>query len=229
MPPYPTITNIPSIVTLYKTNASDLDVARAAWVSQNSEAHEKEAEEGRVEGLINFLWRSGHTSPFEHGSFTFVVHCPIFVSREFMRHRTFSFNEISGRYAKLPTEFYVPAPERPVQQIGKVGAYSFEPGSFEQQQEILHGLGYAYSQAAATYEHLLDIGVAKEVARMALPVSTMTTFWATANPLNVLKFLGLRTHPQALYEIRHVAAQMEALVAEAMPLTHAAWKAGQPA
>ena len=212
-----------SEVTLYKSNACDLDVARAAWVSLDDEAHRKEAQVGRVEGLINFLWNNGHTSPFEHGSFTFIVKTPIFVAREFMRHRTFSFNEVSGRYTELKPEFYRPNLDRPVVQEGKVGSYSFSPddmlvGDARWDQESV-----AY-EAWRRYESLVESGVAKEVARMHLPLSLMTTFWATANPLNVLKFLTLRTDAQALYEIRSVASQMERLFEECMPLTHAAWK-----
>ena len=478
-----------STVTLYKTNASDLDVARAAWVSQDAEAHQKEAEEGRVEGLINFLWKNRHTSPFEHGQFTFVVDTPIFVAREFMRHRTFSFNEMclagstqvvrlgpngdvahrknssietiyqnwhhgvrdsigrtrllpscrnvwvrsfdedtleprksrvvdvvshgvqttylvefesghkvrstkshryftpdgwktlgelsegsvvyrsgkvakdydgdycpprtrqgiqvwttqqkprvvpafgarcyvcdeklaydkaqidhrvpvvedisqalditnlapicaachrektnreqalarrgttaslrgarivsisdpqqeetydlvlegphhnflaaepgtgvggvvvhnSGRYTQLPPRFYVPpVHERPLQQTGKVGSYTFDQGNPSQRVHVLRRLEVGSQDAWDSYQDMLRQGVAKEVARMVLPVNIMTRFWATANPLNLMKFLSLRTDPTALYEIRQVARQMEAEFEKALPITHAAWRA----
>ena len=93
-------------VTLEKCNASDLDVARAAWVSTfGSDAREKDPE--RVAGLVKYLYRNKHMSPFEHGSFTFMVECPIFVAREFMRHRTFSYNEVSGRYTDMKPVFYI--------------------------------------------------------------------------------------------------------------------------
>lgn len=211
-----------STVKLYKHNVSDLDAARAAWVSQNAEAHEKEADEGRVEGLIDFLWRNGHHSPFEHGSITFVVDTPFFVAREFMRHRTFSFNEVSGRYTQLEPRFYVPATTRPMRQEGKVGNYTFttDTALAEDVAEVLEGASVA---SWADYQELLECGVAKEVARMVLPMNTMTTFWATCNPRNLMHFLGLRTNEQAQYEIRDVAYRMEAIFKNLMPITHAAW------
>lgn len=215
-----------STVTLYRASASDLDAARAAWVSQSADAHEKEAEEGRVARLIEFLLRNKHTSPFEHGQFTFVVHTPLFVAREFMRHRTMSYNEVSGRYTELDPEFYVPNPEaRPLQQTGKVGAYKFEPGNTSHQLTVNLHHTVASTYAWELYQSQLGQGIAKEVARMVLPLNLMTTFWATCSPLNLMRFLDLRTDPTALYEIRDVASQMEAHLAEAMPLTYAAWKA----
>lgn len=213
-----------STVELYRASASDLDVARAAWVSQNAEAHTKEAQEGRVEGLIRFLWRNRHTSPFEHGQFTFIVTTPIFVAREFMRHRTFSFNEISGRYTELPATYYVPPADRPLIQQGKVGAYTFLPGDEAQADLVRDTIIESTQQAHAAYQKLLAAGIAREVARDVLPVNVMTSFWATANPRNLMHFLGLRTAPDALAEIRDVAAQMEDHFAEQMPLTHRVWR-----
>lgn len=210
-------------VTLYRAEASDLDVARAAWVSQAPGAHEKEDEEGRVGGLINFLIENRHTSPFEHGQFTFVAHVPLFVAREWHRHRTWSYNEVSGRYTTMEPEFYVPAMDRPTTQTGKVGSYQFTPDdkvAAHVRDELERSALYAWGG----YEYLLKQGAAKEVARMALPLNLMTTFWATANPLNVMRFLTLRTDPQAMYEIRMAAGQIEQHFADAMPLTYEAWK-----
>ena len=212
-----------SSVELYRASADDLDVARAAWVSQNEEAHAKEAEAGRVEGLIRFLWRNQHTSPFEHGQFTFVVTTPLFVAREFMRHRTFSFNEISGRYTVLPDRYYVPPADRPLRQEGKVGAYRFEAGTAEQIALVRETVIESTTRAHTAYQRMLDAGIAKEVARDVLPVNVMTSFWATANPRNLMHFLNLRTAPDALFEIRAVAAQMERHFARHMPLTHRVW------
>lgn len=213
-----------STVTLYKSNASDVDCARAAWVSQSTEAHEKEADEGRVAGLIRFLWENKHTSPFEHGQFTFIVDTPIFVAREFMRHRTFSFNEVSGRYTELQPRFYLPTTDRPMRQEGKVGNYTFVPDS-NLAGRVRVDFEESVTVAWETYSYMLREGVAKEVARMVLPVNTMTTFWATVNPRNLMAFLDLRTDMQAQYEIRQVAEQMEEIFKEQMPLTHTAWKA----
>lgn len=214
-----------STATLYKTNASDLDVARAAWVSQDAEAHRKEKEPGRVEGLINYLWKNNHTSPFEHGQFTFIIECPLFVAREFHRHRTWSYNEISGRYTVLPYKFYVPdVATRPLVQEGKVGAYIFKEGSYQQKGLVVDAYKRMANRANAEYESLLNAGVAKEVARGVLTVSQMTTFWATTNPRNLMHFLSLRNSPDALYEIRQLAGEMEDAFAQTMPLVHKAFR-----
>ena len=212
-----------SNVTLYKSNASDLDVARAAWVSQNAEAHEKEAEPGRIEGLINFLYKNKHMSPFEHGQFTFIVDTPIFVAREFMRHRTFSFNEISGRYTEMRPVVYLCPIDRPMKQSGKVGNYVFETDRkmntdlYLEDKEITEFL-------FDRYQKRIERGYAKEVSRNILPLNMMTSFWATVNPRNLMHFLKLRTDPTALYEIREVAGQMEKAFEQQMPMTYKAWR-----
>lgn len=208
-------------VELIKTNASDEDVARAAWVSNYGEdAREKEA--GRIEGLINFLYANKHMSPFEHGSFTFFIDCPIFVAREFMRHRTFSYNEVSGRYKELEPKFYIPAKSRPLVQQGKVGAYNFEVD------ETLFPVVEdrytpAYKAAWENYQAMIEAGIAREVARNVLPVGIYTQFYATCNPRNLMQFLTLRNDGPALFEIRDVAEQMEEHFEDTMPLTYKAY------
>lgn len=212
-----------SNVLLVKHNASDVDVARAAWVSNyGSDAREKDA--GRIAGLINFLYREQHMSPFEHGSFTFFVDTPIFVAREFMRHRTFSYNEVSGRYKTLDPRFYVAPSDRPLVQQGKVGAYTFVPGSDEQYAIMRSTQINTLEQVWKAYQSQLEWGVAREVARDILPVSTMTQFYATANPRNVMQFLMLRNDKHALKEIRDVAVMMEEQFKIAMPLTWSVYR-----
>lgn len=211
-----------SYVELIKTNSSDEDVARAAWVSNyGDDARTKDAD--KIKGLINFLWRENHTSPFEHGSFTFYVKTPLFVAREFMRHRTQSYNEVSGRYKVLENNFYLPGHLRPVVQQGKIGEYSFA-----ESKELLalakQGIIHNSQDSWDRYQYLLDHGIAPEVARMVLPVNIMTEFYATVNPLNLMKFLSLREDNQALYEIRDVAWQMEQHLKANMPISHAAWE-----
>lgn len=212
-----------STVVLIKSNASDEDVARSAWVSHLPGAHEKEADPGRIKGLIDFLWRNKHTSPFEHGQFTFVIRTPIFVAREFHRHRTFSYNEVSGRYSKLEPVFFYPKLARPVEQQGKVGAYTYTENS-QLVNDAIDSIEQNSRDSWDRYEQLLEQGVAREVARMVLPVNLMTTFWATVNPLNLMRFLDLRTDDQALFEIREVAERMESYFRGVMPLTYEAWK-----
>lgn len=209
--------------TLVQSNATDDMVAMAAWVSFDRDSEERLNDKGRMKGLINFLMREKHMSPFEHGSFTFKIDCPIFVAREFHRHRTMAYNEVSGRYTEMKPRFYLPGDSRPVVQQGKAGQYTFVTDETKltlAQSEIK----MAVESSWETYQYMLKHGVAKEVARMALPVNLMTQFYATVNPRNLMHFLGLRTSPQALYEIRQVAEDMEKVLAEQMPMTYAAWK-----
>lgn len=142
-----------------------------------------------------------------------------------MTARTFSFNEISDRYTVLPHRYYLHPADRPLVQSGKVGSYTFAPGSPEQLDLVGATVREATVAAHTAYTSMLAAGIAREVARDVLPVSTMTTFWATTNPRNLMHFLGLRSAPDALHEIRQVADAMERIFAEAMPLTHRAWSA----
>lgn len=212
-----------STVELIKTNASDEDVAAAAWVSTFAEKA-KDRDTSRIEGLINFLWREQHTSPFEHGSFTFFVETPIFVTREYHRHRTWSYNETSGRYKKLAPRFYIPNKDRPLVQTGKVGAYKHVPGDDQQYELMVAVQSKSINTAWHAYETQLEAGIAREVARNVLPVCTMTQFYATANSLNVLKFMILRSEENALHEIRAVSKIEEEMFKATMPLTYAAFE-----
>ena len=224
------------LVSLIRQNGRDLDVARSAWVSTQGE-DARDQDSTKVAGLINFLLRERHGSTFEHNTFTFFVKTPIFVAREFMRHRIASFNEESGRYAVLKPEFYVPDAERKLVQTGKPGAYHFVEGTDFQFQTMRAATRVSSEYSYRAYETMLEAGVAKEVARMVLPVNIYTSFYCTMNARALMHFLGLRTehedatfpsHPQL--EIQMVADQMEAYFAEAMPITHAAWvKAGRVA
>ncbi|KWW99730.1 FAD-dependent thymidylate synthase [Carbonactinospora thermoautotrophica] len=221
-------------VELVKHAASDADVI---WAARVSTAGEKSLEEirkdpERSKGLINYLMRDRHGSPFEHSSMTFYVHAPIFVFREFMRHRTFSFNEESGRYRKLRPVFYVPGPERKLVQVGKPGKYEFVDGTPEQHKLVTEATQEAYRQAYRAYLDMLDAGIAREVARTVLPVGMYSSMYATCNARSLMHFLSLRTRrddarfpsfPQR--EIEMVAEKMEALWAELMPLTHEAFNA----
>lgn len=209
------------------TTASDDMVAMAAWVSFDRDSEERLQDRDRMKGLINFLMREKHMSPFEHGSFTFKIDCPLYVAREFHRHRTMSYNEVSGRYTKMNYRFMTISDERPLVQQGKAGQYVFVPGSKEQQDEVRDSDRRVAEFLIAEYERLLAKGIAKEVARTRLPLSMMTQFYATVNPRNLMQFLELRTTEQALYEIRDVAKQMEGALASFMPMTYAAWKKRQ--
>jgi thymidylate synthase (FAD) len=216
-------------VTLMKASAMDYDVTMAARVSTIGSASADR--EDSAPGLINFLMRDRHGSPFEHTSFTFLIEAPIFVAREHFRHRAgWSYNEESGRYTELKPVFYVPAKDRNLVQVGKPGAYTFEPGTDFQQGLVNYVFTGAYRDAYSDYESLLGHGVAKEVARMVLPVGIYTSYFATCNARSLMHFLSLRTidesskfpsFPQR--EIEMAAEQMEELFAAHMPITHAAF------
>jgi thymidylate synthase (FAD) len=220
-------------VELVKHAASDADVIWAARVSTKGESSlaDVEADPERSAGLINFLLRDRHGTPFEHSSLTFYVRAPIFVFREFMRHRTFSYNEESGRYRELEPEFYVPGPERKLVQVGKAGRYDFVAGTPEQHKLVTEATRESYRQAYAAYREMLDAGVAREVARTVLPVGLYSSMYATCNARALMNFLSLRTRrddasfpsfPQR--EIELVAEAMEREWAAIMPLTHAAFE-----
>ncbi|MEU0344199.1 FAD-dependent thymidylate synthase [Streptomyces bobili] len=218
-------------VELVKSSATDSDVATAARVSTIGGSHEQEVDLMKDAGLINYLMRDRHGSPFEHTSFTYYIEAPIFVAREFFRHRAgFSYNEESGRYKKLQPSFYVPAADRPLLQVGKPGAYDFKQGSDAHFARMAADMLHAYNEAYEAYEDMLKAGIAREVARMVLPVGLFTSFYVTCNARSLMHFLGLRTKSQAATfpsfpqrEIEMVAELMEDHFAEQMPLTYGAY------
>lgn len=221
-------------VELVKASAADSDVVFAARVSTQGERSLAAAGEDAsgAEGLIKYLMRERHGSPFEHSVMTFHVRAPIFVWREHMRHRTASYNEESGRYRVLEPEFYVPAPTRALVQTGKAGAYEFSPGSAQQQALVTETIREACIGAYEAYEVMLAAGVAREVARAVLPVTLFSSAYVTMNARALMNFLSLRrncegskyrSHPQR--EIEMVAERYEEEWAALMPITHAAFVA----
>jgi thymidylate synthase (FAD) len=199
--------------------ASDLAVVNGARVSFNRESEEMSE---REEGLIRFLMRDRHGSPFEHGYFRFIVKAPLFVVREHHRHRAgHSYNEWSGRYSKIDAEFYVPEYVR--RQVGKPGAYSFEPVDEATRETTRREIEQAAAHAFATYERLLAEGLAREVAHSVLPLATYTKYYWSCNPRSLMHFCSLRNHEAAQYEIREYAGAAESFLAELMPVTHAAF------
>jgi thymidylate synthase (FAD) len=202
--------------------ASDLSVVNGARVSF---ARRKDEMDDSDSGLIRFLMRERHGTPFEHNAFRFHIRCPIFVAREWMRHRVGSFNEFSLRYAKATEDFYVPEPEDVRTQVGKPGAYTFETVEPELADETRDALREVYEHAYATYERLVDAGVAREVARSVLPVGAYTEFYWTVNARSLMNFVSLRAAETAQREIRRYAEAVERFLAEQMPVTHAAFVA----
>src|SRR5215211_7010806 len=201
--------------------ASDLAVVNGARVSFNQESDELSE---RDEGLIRFLIRERHGSPFEHGYFRFLVKAPIFVVREHHRHRAgHSYNEWSGRHSKMEAEFYVPEFVRT--QVGKPGAYSFEPVDDETREAARAEIEGQAAEAFEAYERMIESGVAKEVARTVLPLATYTKYYWSCNPRSLMHFCGLRNHDNAQFEIQQYAAAAESFLERLMPATHAAFVA----
>ena len=225
-------------VELVRHSASDADVIFAARVSTQGEQTLEGASSGaeateRDRGLINYLMRDRHGSPFEHNSMTFYVQAPIFVFREFMRHRIASYNEESGRYRELRPVFYVPGPERKLVQVGKPGAYDFEDGTTEQHELTVSEIKASCTQAYDSYQRMLDAGIAREVARAVLPVTLYSSMYVTMNARSLMNFLSLRTKREGTHfpsfpqrEIEMVAEQMETAWEPLMPMTAAAFNAG---
>lgn len=210
-------------VELVSSNASDKSVVMAARISTGGTS----VDDARDAGLINYLMRDRHGTPFEHNSFTFRIEAPIFVFREFMRHRIASYNEESGRYKELDPVFYIPDPERKLIQIGKTGAYEFIAGTDEQYKTTYACLKESSVQSYSYYQDMLEAGVAREVARMCLPVNLYSSMYVTMNARALMNFLSLRTKrddskfpsfPQR--EIEMVAEKMEAFFSTWMPVTH---------
>jgi len=211
-------------VRLDAAMADDLSVVNAARVSF---ARRRTEMDDSDHGLIRFLMRERHGTPFEHNAFRFHVRCPIFVAREWFRHRVGSFNEFSMRYAKATDEFYVPAVEDVRTQIGKPGAYSFEPVEPELAARTREELQKVYTLAFSTYEQLVEAGVARELARAVLPVGAYTEFYWTLNARSLMNFLSLRSAEAAQREIRRYAQACEQLFSTAMPVTYESFVANE--
>lgn len=215
-------------VSLEQCLATDLMVARAAWVSTKG-VDAREAD-GSIEGLINYLMRERHGSPFEHNMFTFLVEGPMNMGEEHLRHRVgWSYNKWSGRYSPMRPIFYLPAESRKTKQEGKPGAYKFvhDSGLSYVAREIIKSNS---EDAWENYEAQREAGIANEVARNVLPSNIFTSYYATCNARSLMHFLGLRTEKEEatfvsrpLWEIQLVADKMEALFAEQMPITYEAW------
>lgn len=205
-----------SSVQLIRTSGSDVDVVNAARVSYGKFV---DTLSERDEKLIGFLMQHHHTSPFEHNQLSFRVKCPIFVFRQWVRHRMNSYNEISYRYVKAPLEFYVPSHWRyqdTQNRQGSVGAFE----DAELKEKYLQSLAVARE----TYEHLLEKGVAREIARGLLPVCTYTEFVFTCNLHSLMNFLKLRLEPGAQWEIRVYAHALLKLALPHFPVSLGHWK-----
>ena len=199
---------------------SDLDIVNSARISFNKK-HE-EMEEGD-DKLIHFLLKNKHGTPFEIPVFRFQVRAPLTVFREWQRHRISSFNEVSGRYVKMDLESYVPLPSAIREQKGKPGAYVFEPMEFRKAEEVISHMIQCFNNSYNCYEMLLEMGVAKEVARGVLPQNLMSEMIYQVNARSLMNFLALRNADNAMHEIRQYAIAMEDSFKEILPVTYEAF------
>lgn len=218
-------------VTLIQHVGSDAMIAAAARVSTGAQLQPQPDADADAK-LIRYLVRNRHGSPLEHTSLTFRIEAPIFVWREFMRHRIgFSYNEISARYVKLEPKFYVYPPTRPLTQQGSSAHPKLEHGHPALTPLVNGDLTRGYNKVWNIYESLLHEGVAKEVARAILPVGIYSSAYVTCNARSLMAFLSLRvdggddamfnTKPQ--WEIEQVALKMETVFSELFPATYKAF------
>ena len=203
-------------VALIDAWGNDKRAVHAARVSFNRESDNEDLTE-RDARLLKFMIKEGHTSPFEHSGLTMKVVCPLFVRSQIMRHRTFSFNEVSRRYTSAKMDVYVPSELR--LQSDKNLQCSVEGSHAIGEEFLLEKVSEFAVDSLAVYEYLLRRGVSREQARGVLPQSMYTMFWMSGNLHNWFKFLKLRLHEHTQYETRLIAEAMRDHVEAAFPIT----------
>ena len=220
-------------VRLVSSHGDDLAIVRAARVSYDAEWRSGE-DAGKDAKLISYMLKNGHTSPFEHVTFTFEVKAPIFIFRQWHRHRTWSYNELSARYTEMPDEYYVPDPAV----IGTQSASNKQARDIAADADGVEIPGYLLDQIIAyrqtcngafrQYGALIAAGWPRELARAVLPVATYSKMFATVDLHNLLHFLKLRLHPHAQWEIRQYAQAMLDLIDPIVPAAITAWRGAIP-
>lgn len=204
-------------VRLVESMGSDLSIVRNARVSYDAEWRSGE-DAGKDEKLIHYLVKNRHTSPFESVQFTFDIKCPIFVARQWHRHRTWSYNEISARYAELPNDMYLPK----IEDIGVQSSSNKQMRDIsvsENAGQIEAILNVHNIEAYKRYKRLIELGCPRELARGVLPMNVYTHFFATVDLHNLMHFIKLRLHPHAQYEIQVYASAMLELIQPIVPVT----------
>lgn len=204
-------------VKLDRYCADDLSVVNSARVSFNK--HHSQMEEGD-DKLIAFLMKNRHGTPFEQNFFRFHIKAPIFVFREWHRHRIgVSINEWSARYSELENEFYIPSLEHVRTQIGTAGHYKYVPAVLEASIFFTEKLRHSCEQAFKAYTGMLEAGIAKEQARFFLPVNIYSEMFWSCNARSLMNFLSLRNNEKAMWEIQQYARVMEDVFSYVMPIT----------
>lgn len=223
------------VVSLINHMGGDESVVAAARVSNDVDYASASKGAEADQKLINYLVKHRHGTPFEHATFQFYIQAPLFVRSEWHRHRMASYNEVSGRYVKYESVFYVPTEYRLQSKSNKQGSVlatdeNVDPSYLDAtawNDTALSLVEDAVSYAFEQYERLIDMGVAKEMARMILPLNLYTKFYMTVNARALMNFLSLRAAEDAQWEIRQYALAMKGMFAEAMPLTFNAWQANE--
>lgn len=214
------------LIRLVDSMGDDLSIVRSARVSYNAEWRTGE-DAGKDEKLIKYLVKNRHTSPMECVQFTFEVKAPIFVFRQWHRHRTWSYNEVSARYSELPEEFYIPTPEHVgVQSTSNKQMRVLEEnaGLSEKDVEFINDLQRHSQEGFALYRKHLEAGVPRELARCLLGLNTYSHMFATVDLHNLFHFLKLRLHSHSQMEIRVYADALLQLIEPIVPFTVKAWK-----
>jgi thymidylate synthase (FAD) len=203
----------------------DAGIVNAARISFHKEIEETGMLEAGDEALLRWLLKRKHGSPFEQGFMSrWQIRLPIFVMREWVRHRIgTSLNEESGRYVELRPHFYLPAPENVRTQVGKPGNYSFQPVDLRLAHEYVARLSWTSEHCYRSYQWALENGIAKELARLFLPLNLYTEIRWTCNARSLMNLLALRNHKDAMWEIRQYAICAEEIFGVHMPVTHSAF------
>lgn len=212
-------------VRLIDSMGNDASIVQAARVSVLGENKQADVLEDGGQKLIRYLMREKHGSPFEHNSMKFFVAAPIFVFREFHRHRMASYNEVSGRYKVLEPNFYIPDGDRKLVNAGSSAKPEMVPGNLIQFRQMEDAMFNAYEMAWHSYKKMIDAGIANEVARAVLPVGLYSEMYVTMNLRSIMNFLSLRTHVETAAhvsrpqrEIEMVAEEMEKIVSRLFPI-----------
>lgn len=211
-------------VQLVEHLGTDLSVVNSARVSFGG--HKEEIEE-QDKKLINYLIKHKHTSTLEHCAVTFRFKVPLFISKQHMRHRTWSYNEISRRYTDFNIVFYEPEAFRTQHESNRQASNSdnlinpklYEGFSFEDDEGCAAAVKKHHRDCLAFYNKLLNVGVCREQARGVLPQNMYTEYYGTANLNNILKFVSLRTHEGAQWEIQEMARAVLEITKELFPIT----------
>lgn len=211
-------TSTAATVKLIQYMGDDIGIARAAWVSTKGQRAADEANGEKIQGLLKFLMKNRHGTPYEHNGMTFLIRVPLFTMREHQRHRIgISYNEFSGRYSVMVPEFYEPSYSRT--QTGKPGEYTMTQGTAEQDNAMRVAIRSSNKASWREYQNMLNAGVSKEIARMVLPLNIMTSAYVTFNARSLMNFLQLRMASNAQQEIQDLAWEYNRIFNDLFPIT----------